>query len=357
MNLPRLNPSEQACIRRICEGEWTGTYLPELLQHRLIHAFRNFDQSLWPAPDTVAALDALGRKARQETELWTEEEARLCRHFKHSGVPMLLAKGALLAHADYAAPGDRVRTDIDMVVSPESVPQTFEVLDAAGYGPAQVVHGGAPTRQRAWLLLEDPSFCIDVHWRLNDHPALRQILDFKQILDDSRPLLRLDSEARGLSRRHALMHACMHYFGHNRGTFRPLIWLLDIDLLWKGMNESERAATIEAARGAGILSLVAAGLALSHQAWRTPVQGSCLEGWLVESRHERSAWLIQPFRSRTRDLVFALRCEPDMSRRWQHAKAVFLPPREHLQRKYPDGSKWGYAGLILRRLFDARHRP
>ena len=357
MSLPRLEPSEETCIQRIFSGEWTGQIIPDLLRHRLIHAHRNFHHSLRPDPESAAALDALGAAARQETELWAEEEARLCRQFMSAGVPMLLAKGALLAHADYAAPGDRVRTDVDMVVSPERVLQAFAVLDAAGYSPAQAEHGGAPTRQQAWRLLEDPSFCIDVHWRLNDHPALRSILDFEQILDESRPLPRLDSAARGLSRRHALMHACMHYFGHNRGTFRPLIWLLDIDLLWRGMNELQRTATIEAARGAGVLSLVAAGLALSHQAWRTPVEDSCLEEWLVESRHERSSWLIQPFRSRTRDLVFALRCEPDMSQRWQHAKAVFLPPREHLQRKYPGGSRWGYAGLILRRLFDARHKP
>lgn len=327
---------------------------PGLAEQRLLGLGRLLVERGLAPPDWAESLALLSGPQVKNLRTQSVEEARVVGALHRAGCRVLVLKGALLGSTIYPEDCPRVRVDLDLLVEAAALDDVRAALAELGYGRSHPSHGGPPPHQEQWEThLDDVGFAIDVHWDLNEHPALRHVFTFDELWSASVALPRLHPDARGLGRVHAILHAAMHYFGHSRGVPRPLQWLLDVDLLWRAMDEIERRLASSLAAERGIASLLAGILGASRSAFRTPVAEESLARLDQAGRAERVARLLKPHRSLLRDASFAIACEPDWRSRLVHLRALLLPPADYMRRKYPEGSRLGVAGLYFRRVWRA----
>lgn len=115
-----------------------------------------------------------------------------------------------------------------------------------------------------------------MHWGLRDHPLLREVLSFEEQYGEAVELSSLAAGVWGQDHVHALLNSVMHWYDDLYEHRRPLIWLLDNDLLWRAMNESQREQTIALASERGVAGLLADVLERTRAVFETPVSDSTL---------------------------------------------------------------------------------
>jgi Uncharacterised nucleotidyltransferase len=184
----------------------------------------------------------------------------IARSFKQ---PMLLIKGAHLAHALYADPGFRPRTDTDLWIDRADRQALHEVLLALGWHPASSNFGELELPERSYRHERfGLSVSLDVHWGISARPAIARALQFPRVWQRAEP-----SVIRGFfqpSNSHALLIASQHLFGHHRHEQRA-IWLVDAILLWRAMDAEIRTACLNDAQTLGMEALVLAALERAHR--------------------------------------------------------------------------------------------
>ena len=276
-----------------------------------------------------------------------------------TGVPrVLLLKGALLERTVYLSKGRRTRCDMDILIDWADVNVARATLDAHGFVPMFPFAGDDSLAEQAWI---DPGlgtgWALDLHWRLLMHPALANILGFEELWARSIELPSLPGNVRGLAPGDALLHACMHYFGGgHRGGAVPLIWLLDVDLLWRELGSSSRLEVVTTAGERGVASLLLGTLNLAQRHFGTPVDDMDRQHLAARATYEWRAWLTRPFRSRVHDVAFELRSEAGWRARLRRMRSLALPSADYMRWRYPEGSRLGLPGLYLRRAVGALGR-
>jgi hypothetical protein len=279
------------------------------------------------------------------------EERRVFAGLASAAVPALALKGARLAWTIYEHPAQRPRSDIDVLVPPEAVAQARTALEALDYRPLNPVAGGTPIEQEAWI--HDGAHgrsMIDLHWKLRNHPCLRDRLGFDEQWAAAIALPGLCEGARGQSAGHTLLNASMHWFDSIHAERYPLIWLLDKDLLWRGMGEEDRRAVCELADARGLAGLLGESLRLTRAAFGTPIDDDVIEQLALAGRGRTPTRLIALRHRRLRAFWFALSCEQGLrDKLWRLRQSVF-PPAEHMRRRFPGGSRLGLPGLYWQRI-------
>lgn len=271
---------------------------------------------------------------------------------------MLLIKGALLERTTYVAKGRRTRCDTDVLVDERDVPIARAALEGHGLVPMFPFAGDDLLAEQAWT---DPGlgtgWALDLHWRLLMHPALSNVLGFEELWARSIELPSLPGNVRGVAPGDALLHACMHYFGGgHRGGAVPLLWLLDVDLLWRELGPSTRLDVVTTAGERGIASLLLGALDLAQRHFGTPVEEVDRQLLAARATGEWRAWLTRPFRSRVHDVAFELRSEAGWRARLRRLRSLALPSAGYMRWRYPEGSRLGLPGLYLRRAVGALGR-
>lgn len=322
-----------------------------LRQHRLVALSGLLRQRGMISAD-VASL-ARGFETGNPTvgEAQMAEERRVFAALVAADVPALALKGARLAHTVYPDPAQRPRTDIDVLIAPDTLASARSVLGSLGYEPQFTIEGGSPKEQEAWLRSSpDGSFMIDLHWKLRNHPCLKDRFDFEEQWKASIPLPGLCEGARGHESGHALLNASMHWFDCIYADRYPLIWLLDKDLLWRSMNDSERRAVCRLADERGLAGLLAESLRLARAAFDTPVEDARLDELARAGRGRTPTRLVELRDRRFRAPLFALACEKGMQRKLRRLRQWVVPPAAHMRQRFPDGSRLGLVGLYWRRI-------
>ena len=267
------------------------------------------------------------------------------------GVRALALKGLLLSHTVYPEPNQRLRVDLDVLVSPEELEPARKTLKEIGYRPMFSVPGGTPLEQEAWVRQTHGfGHMIDLHWRLRNHPCLRERFDFEPQWQESIALPSLAAGARGQGRVHALINASMHWFDSLYADDYPLVWLFDKDLLWRAMSDAERRQTEHMAGERGLAGLLAESLRQARGHFSTPVDDDTIERLAHAGQGRRPTRLLSVRHSRLRAHLFALRCEPGLRGKAWRLKESLFPPASHLRERFPDGSRFGVAGLWGRRI-------
>ncbi|NBB78336.1 MAG: hypothetical protein GVY36_02660 [Verrucomicrobia bacterium] len=264
---------------------------------------------------------------------------------------ILALKGVRLAYSVYPDATSRPRSDIDLLVAPDSLAPARSELAKLGYRPLRRTLGGTPGEQEAWLL-DSPSgpHLIDLHWKLRNHPCLRDRLSFDEQWSSAIPLPRLGQKARGQSAGHALLNACMHWFDTINPQRYPLLWLLDKDLLWRDMTESEHLDVLQLAGDRGLGGLLAESLRLTRKAFGTPIDQDVIEALDRSGRGRTPTRLINARKHRFRAFCFTISSEPGLrGKLWRLRQSIFPPP-EYMRMRFPDGSRLGLAGLYWRRI-------
>jgi hypothetical protein len=155
-----------------------------------------------------------------------------------AGIPVLVLKGMALGYWLYPSAVQRPATDIDLLVADVAIAKlAAKVLADHGY---RVAGGGFEKATGFEIGLVNGGrgdYAIDLHWRLVNHAKLAGRVGFQALMDASRPLPELHTDARGLGRVHALLHALLHRIANApHGNENRLIWLYDIHLLTIGMS-------------------------------------------------------------------------------------------------------------------------
>ena len=273
------------------------------------------------------------------------EERRVLQGFVEASVNTVVLKGCLLAHSVYPTPEQRWRADLDILVDPSAIAEGRNVLKSLGYRSMWDVAGGTPIPQESWLLGEGPNRkVVDLHWKVRSHPILRDRLSFEEQWRESIELPLLGDGVRGQCQAHALLNAVMHWFDRLYGEPRPIGWLLDMDLLWRAMSESDRSGLQILVVERELSGLTASALGLAKGVFATPVQDFYLAELSAHGRAEKPSRLIELDGRRWRSVWFALSVEPGLRAKVSRLRASLFPPKAHMKQRY--GVRSGF-GLML----------
>lgn len=284
-------------------------------------------------------------------------DAKVLGALENAGVRALLLKGTLLAHLVYDDPGQRERGDTDLLVSPRDRADAEAALESLGLSSSWSITAKTSDTQDQWQgRIDSIPVVIDLHWQLLNHPAFTDLFEFEALWARRATVEVGDVSAAGLGRADALLHAVVHYFAHHGDEFRPAQWLLDMDLLWRAMDDAERSEFVERAAALEVAGLVAEALGMSQQRFETPVPADRLERLRTLGQKQWRTGLLRLDGGPVSDQIFKLRAIRGWRARLTHLRALLFPPREYMHRKYPGAAKWALPWLYVRRVLESRRQ-
>lgn len=238
----------------------------------------------WPA--------AVRGRLRQESlaqAMWDMRHQQILAHLlaqlAASGIDTRILKGTALAYRLFPRPGQRARGDSDLLVAPGDLDHARTVLARAGFTTNGVAeHNSADDRrQESWILVHDDGsqHLLDLHWTVLNSPVMDRLLPLELALDRPCPIPALGPAAQGLPGDLALLHACLHRAKHILSPYYVdgdphyggdrLIWLVDIDLLWRSLDAQGRADAVGRALDWGIGPLLGDTLNSAREGLGSPV--------------------------------------------------------------------------------------
>jgi hypothetical protein len=260
-----------------------------LLYLAWFHGLSNHLAALLDAAQDIPppALARLKRQAREETVRTLAlcgELARLGRSFRKAGLAFLAFKGPAQSVMASGDPAARHIADLDIVVSPDTLPGAIALLQQLGYtlrpgydvesAILRSVYHHAPLDHRRSGLL------VEVHWQL--FPDMRP----EPLLPANLFARSIDVEILGekiptLSHEDMLLSLCMHASRHR---WDRIEWVSSV----AGMlvrNPIDADLLIRRARRSGGFRMLLLGLALADERFHIPLPDE------VHQRLQRARWL------------------------------------------------------------------
>jgi Uncharacterised nucleotidyltransferase len=163
-------------------------------------------------------------------QLLSQELAHLLRQLSGARIPAIPLKGVSLAQSLYGDPGNRVSTDIDLLVPPPGLDRAIEIIRAAGYPDAfddpffrklDLRYG------RHYAFRRDHIGCstnVELHWRLIQHSSQDQDA-VAALWAEAQPTRCFGAPAHRLSPEWEFLYLAIHAADHG---WQGLKWLLDL---------------------------------------------------------------------------------------------------------------------------------
>lgn len=349
------------CLRSGSESraEDSVRLLQALIPHRLLPVAGLLSNrgDLGDSGRVVAAL-AEACKSAAGNDAWSRRESSTLKALLAADVDVIVLKGALLAYTVYPSPAARIRTDTDVLVPRDQVERAVSVLKQLGYETPYEVTGTVNPTQHMWVFRgERPAHAIDLHWSLSQHPAFDGLFLFDSLRANAIPVEGLCARAMGLCAEDAVLHACIHYFGHHQGEFRPLQWVLDVDLLWRSMDDDARARVVQRAATLQISGVVAALLEESRSLFSTPVAISDLRELQLAGESQWRTGACAESSSKLNNFIFSLRSEPTLEARALRIWRTLVPPVEYMRERSQSTSNvallWSYVERMVSGVYKA----
>jgi hypothetical protein len=275
------------------------------------------------------------------------------------GVRPLLFKGTALAYGLYGNPVWRMRADTDLIVGPEDLAQTREVLLAKGFRRDLDAGGEVISHAENWTLAasEVGMHAVDLHRRLVSGAVLAGLFGCSELLAASRPLPRLGPAAFSLGHVHALLLACLHRAKHDSNPYYSdgvaylggdrLVWLYDIHLLAGALTAEDWQAFTATARTRGLTAVCRAALAATAACFGTQVPPTALSALDVGDRIEPVAAYLGA--GRLRALAMDIRAVDGVTERLHYLRELCLPPAPYMRAKYASARVTWLPWLYARR--------
>ena len=303
--------------------------------------------------DVVYALRRAAAAQSLVLGLLDQELRRVLAALASAGIPVVVIKGAALAHSHYPEPSLRPRGDSAVLVAAVDRARLSETLLTMGYAPSGAVDGDLVTQQFQWMrtLRADLVHTIDAHWRLLNPHAFAHVFTAEEVLRRAIALPGLGPQARGPHPVDALLLACVHRVAHHPGYEDP-IWLYDIHLLIGSLSEDDAEAFARLAKDRGVMRVCASGIERARVMFGTRVPES-LTALLDESRtvNEPTAQFLR-VRRQVGVLASDLRALDDWAPRVRLLVQHLFPPTEYMRRQYGVRGRLGlvpfYAWRIVR---------
>jgi hypothetical protein len=258
-------------VRHAAEGQVDWRLFLRLIErHRiegLVHdALASADLKL--PPPIRSALAAKARQIAQRNLALAAETMRLQAAFASAGIPVLVLKGAALAHFAYGTLSIKQGRDVDLLVPPDFALHAFRLIESLGYRfalPAKEL-GQAQRRglvrygNEAEFVEPSKALRADLHWQLAYNPAL---LKGVGVQSPARAV-----EIAGFGTVHTLGEAdgfsylCVHGAYHR---WSRLKWLADLNASISDNNGAELRNLYGAAQVKGAGLCAAQALLLAHR--------------------------------------------------------------------------------------------
>jgi hypothetical protein len=263
-----------------------------------------------------------------------------------AGVEALILKGTARAYEIYDAPELRPRGDTDLLIAPEALHATREVLARLRF--VEVPGSGDEHGVRQAIFARD-AHTYDVHWAVANAAVFAGALPFEELKARAVPLPQISEHARGLSHVDALLLACIHRVAHHHDSDR-LIWLCDIALLRDRMTEAEHREFWRLAAQRRVVGIRDEAVELADD-WLSRPRRHRADDYLTENeirRDEPSRAFMNRRITRGRILAANLRALPWRSRArrvWQLA----FPPAAFMERSFGTRSRLALPWLYVYR--------
>jgi len=247
------------------------------------------------------------------------------------GIAPILLKGTALAYWRYPCAEARPRGDVDILVRRRDVGRLCEVFERRGYRFS--AHGIVGQEFQYRRLHMGQGLEFDVHWRISAGLLLAHTLTYEEMLAESIPIPALGDKAIGLSPRHALLHACLHWARHRAGgDHESILWMYDMHLLARGLTEAALMAFAQLALEKKLGAVCAAALGSTQAQLGTSIHPVFFERLQSAPKPEPSARLLGSGAQRLAvGDVWARRS----AAAWKEALLdIFLPPPSYLRRQH-----------------------
>ena len=242
-------------------------------------------------PVATAHREALLAVARREAirELGAlAETRRILQVLGQSGIHPLVLKGGALSQWLYREAWHRPCSDLDLLVADrDAAVLVVEQLRGVGYN---LLAGVGPEDADGFevALVGSRGMQVDLHWRLLNHARLTRYFPYGELLEASLSLPTLHPQARGLGKRHALLHALLHRVTNlANGGGERLIWLWDIHLLTQTLDAGEWNAFLDEATGKEVAMPCLDGLLSTKRVLGAAIPDAILAGLQDASKRER----------------------------------------------------------------------
>lgn len=224
-------------------------------------------------PEIAALLQPL-RARRRRALLWQFELDRILRMLAGRHLRPILLKGPALWLTAYADPVERRVGDLDVLVTPEEVDPTVQILVEAGYrAPPDLDMAAYKVHHFHFRLLHPKGFMVEVHWGLSQ-PASQFRVDAPGLLRRAREASR-DGVTAALvpSAEDMILHLSSQNLENNFSELRRLV---DLDRIVSGGAQLDWDYTATAARAGGLETVLALSLRLSRDLLGTDVSDPVL---------------------------------------------------------------------------------
>lgn len=176
------------------------------------------------------------------------ELTKISRLFNDAGIPLIPLKGVVLSNVLYKDPCIRCSCDLDILVRPEDIERSEEILRHIGYRHGLGFHGMGERQKRHILdtlhhheyINDITGVHLELHWR--SYLWTREQVDL--LWDTSVFMNWFGVGIKQLSKEDAILFLVDHGARHG---WMSLKWLSDIAMLLQNMSEVERASLFQRA--------------------------------------------------------------------------------------------------------------
>lgn len=153
-----------------------------------------------------------------------------------AGIPVMILKGAWLAHDIYPDIRLRELSDMDIMVQPNDLAGAYEVAKGLGYAAKvplslESIIAGTDNKKQLPPMKKDNGVMLDLHWGIGSADQ-EMANESTRLWDHSREVSVVGKKARILSAEDMLLHLCYH-LSHQHKFIMSMKSLYDIALLLK----------------------------------------------------------------------------------------------------------------------------
>lgn len=247
-------------------------------------------------PEIFSQLKKLASGIARQNFQFAVETARIQRLFDNAGIPVLFVKGITLGQLAYGSLVLKHSWDIDLLVTPDYLPEALHLLSCAGYHPLPLYPSSTDEDFKHWVkfareyvLKHDVnSVYVEIHWKLSDSGYF--LSGISALSPAQMVTVSDDMRIRTLTRDDLFVYLCVH--GALHGWSR-LKWLADVAALMAHDSESDAHRRLQLAGKYNARNCVVQTFLLCDHLFRT-VSVAALSRELRQNYRyrwlERSAW-------------------------------------------------------------------
>lgn len=214
------------------------------------------------------------------------ESILLQRAFERAGLPVMVLKGTPIAVLAYGELGLKEALDVDLLTTPECVPQAAALLVELGYDNA-LAHLDPDQLEAYVRLSKETTFThpgsrlmVDLHWGMIDS---RYLLQGVGVAGPAQHVATPVGTLRTVADDELFAYLCLHGAVHN---WSRLKWLADLGALLAPHDEPELRRLLDKARAYGAGRAASVALLLCHRLFGRPLSDEFL-GTLRADRMNR----------------------------------------------------------------------